>query len=246
MAVKNSQKSDSTQKTSASREEAIAHYVGHRERLRTRFLLDGGKSMPDYELLELLLMFAIPRRDVKEKAKQLLKNFGSFAGVLNASQKDLLAQHLSLTAVAVLKAVSAAAVRLTLDRLTSNSKTIIGSFDDLISYARAAMGGLDVEEFRILFLDKHLHVIKDEIMQRGTINHVAIHPREVVKAALENKAASVVLFHNHPGGKASPSKDDLTMTTTLTDALNSVEIQVYDHIIITQDNYFSFAANGLL
>jgi len=246
MPDKNSQKSDTTQKDIASREEAIAHYVGHRERLRTRFLLDGGKSMPDYELLELLLTFAVPRRDVKEKAKRLLKDFGSFAGVLNASQKDLLARQLSLAAVAVLKAVSAAAVRLSLSKLMADSKVIVGSFDDLISYARAAMGGLDVEEFRILFLDNQLRVIKDEVMQRGTINHVTIHPREVVKATLENKAAAVVLFHNHPGGKASPSADDRTMTTLLTDALNAVEVRVYDHIIITKDNYFSFAENGLL
>ncbi len=222
------------------------HYLGHRERLRNRFLTDNGHSMPDYELLELLLTIAIPRKDVKPLAKDLIARFGSFANVLHAGQNDLLKFGLTLNTITVFKIVVAAAVKMSWQELSSRDEPVLSNFDYMLNYCRTAMAHLDIEEFRILFLNAKLQVIKEEVMQRGTINHVTVHPREVVKATLDCGAISVILFHNHPGGKAVPSSDDREVTRQIVDALRPLQIKVQDHIIITQNNYFSFRTAGLL
>ncbi len=225
---------------------SVPHYIGHRERLRSRFLLDNGRNMADYELLELLLAIAIPRHDVKEKAKKLIDDFGSFAMVINAPQNVLLEYGLSLTTVAVFKIVVAAAVKMSWQELKASNEPIISNYDYMVDYCRSAMAYLDVEEFRVLFLNSKLQIITEKVMQRGTINNVAIHPREVVKAALECGAVSIILMHNHPGGKAQPSKNDLAQTRTIVEALEPLNIKVHDHLIITKESYYSFLSNGLL
>lgn len=230
-------------KTTAS---PVPHYIGHRERLRSRFLLDNGQNMADYELLELLLAIAIPRHDVKEKAKKLIESFGSFAAVINAPQNVLLEYGLSLNTVAALKIVAAAAVKMSWQELKESNEPVISNYDYMVDYCRSAMAYLDVEEFRVLFLNAKLQIITEKIMQRGTVNNVAIHPREVVKAALECGAVSIILMHNHPGGKAQPSKSDLLQTRTIVEALEPLNIKVHDHLIITKESYYSFLANGLL
>lgn len=222
------------------------HYLGHRQRLKERFLTDNGRSMPDYELMELLLTIAIPRRDVKPLAKELIAKFGSFANVLNARTDDLQEFGLTLNTITVFKIVVAAAVKMSWQELSSRDEPVLSNFDYMLDYCRTAMAHLDVEEFRVLFLNAKLQIIKEEIMQRGTVNHVAVHPREVVKAALDCGAISVVLFHNHPGGKAAPSADDREVTRQIVEALRPLKIRVQDHIIITKDNYFSFRTSGLL
>lgn len=222
------------------------HYLGHRQRLKERFLTDNGRSMPDYELMELLLTIAIPRRDVKPLAKELIAKFGSFANVLNARTDDLQEFGLTLNTITVFKIVVAAAVKMSWQELSSRDEPVLSNFDYMLDYCRTAMAHLDVEEFRVLFLNAKLQIIKEEIMQRGTVNHVAVHPREVVKAALDCGAISVVLFHNHPGGKAAPSADDREVTRQIVEALRPLKIRVQDHIIITKDNYFSFRTAGLL
>lgn len=222
------------------------HYLGHRQRLKERFLTDNGRSMPDYELMELLLTVAIPRRDVKPLAKELIAKFGSFANVLHAKTNDLQAFGLTLNTITVFKIVVAAAVKMSWQELSSRDEPVLSNFDYMLDYCRTAMAHLDVEEFWVLFLNAKLQIIKEEIMQRGTVNHVAVHPREVVKAALDCGAISVVLFHNHPGGKAAPSADDREVTRQIVEALRPLKIKVQDHIIITKDNYFSFRTAGLL
>lgn len=222
------------------------HYLGHRQRLKERFLTDNGRTMPDYELLELLLTIAIPRRDVKPLAKELIKKFGSFADVINANQSDLLEFGLTLNTIIMFKIVVAAAVKMSWQNLSSRDEPVLSNFDYMLDYCRTAMARLEVEEFRVLFLNAKLQIIKEEVMQRGTVNHVAVHPREVVKAALDCGAVSIVLFHNHPGGKANPSGDDREVTKQIVEALRPLNIKVQDHIIITRDNYFSFRSNGLL
>lgn len=222
------------------------HYIGHRERLRSRFLKDNGKSMADYELLELLLTIAIPRRDVKPLAKNLIAEFGSFAKVINAPNNLLLDFGLSVNTVAVFKIVVAAAVKMSWQELSAANEPVLNNFDYMLDYCRTAMAHLEVEEFRVLFLNSRLQIIKEEIMQKGTVNHVAVHPREVVKAALDYGAVSLVLFHNHPGGKAMPSNNDREVTRQIVEALRPLNIKVQDHLIITKDNYFSFRSNGLL
>lgn len=222
------------------------HYLGHRQRLRERFLKDEGRSMADYEILELLLTLAIPRRDVKELSKALIKDFGSFAKVLSAPQHQLAEYGLSQTAIAALKIVKTSVIKMSWQELRDKDEPVISNFDYMIEYCRAAIGHSDIEEFRVLFLNANLRIIKEEIMQRGTVNNVAVHPREVIKAALENGAMSVILFHNHPGGNPKPSRNDVEMTKQIAEALNPLGIKLQDHIIITGNNHFSFRENGLL
>ena len=222
------------------------HYLGHRMRLRERFLKDEGKSMADYELLELLLTIAIPRRDVKQKAKDLLNHFGSFNKVITASQHSLSSYGLSENVITILKVIKASAIKLSWQELNEQNEPILSNFDYMIDYCRTAMSYLDVEEFRVIFLDAKLKIIKEETMQRGSVNSVSVHPREVSKAAIQHNATSVILLHNHPSGKTQPSTKDLEVTKQIIDALKPVDINVNDHIIITQNGYYSFLEEGIL
>ena len=215
-------------------------YLGHRTRLRARFLSDEGKSMPDYELAELILTYALPRRDVKPLAKALIKRFGSLAGVLNASAAQLQEVDGVKENTAVLfKVIRTAARRLSWAELAAADKPVISNWDAMIDYCRSEMAHLDVEEFRIIFLDVKWQVVGEEIMQRGTINQVAIHPREVVKRAMERKASAVILVHNHPSGDVKPSRADVDMTKQIKIALESINITLLDHLIVSKNNYAS-------
>ncbi len=222
-------------------------YIGHRQRLRARFLSGGGKDMPDYEFLELLLMIAIPRRDVKPLAKQLIKKFGTFAAVINAPLEDLLSvDGIKENSAAVLKIVKESALRMSWQNLQNDDMPVISNWDVMVDYARMAMSHLDVEEFRIVFLNAKLKVIAEEIQQRGTINQVAIHPREVIKAAINHGAASIILLHNHPSGDTTPSKSDIDITKQVTEAAKLVNISVLDHLIVSKFNIYSFKDHGII
>jgi len=173
------------------------HYLGHRQRLRERFERAGADSLPDYELLELLLYLAIPRGDVKPLAKQLLERFGnSFAAVLGADAAELVkVKGVGLSTAHMLKLVAAAGVRLGREEVMARS--VISNWRQLLAYCRAAMAQSKVEQFRILFLDRKNGVIADEVQQRGTVDHTPVYPREVVKRALELNASSILMVHNH-------------------------------------------------
>lgn len=222
-------------------------YLGHRERIRQRFLIGEGRDMADYELLELVLTIAIPRRDVKPLAKELINKFGSFAAVINASREDLLmVSGIKDGTITVLKVINAAALRTSWQNLQSLDGPIINNFDTLIDYCRSAMCYSDVEELRLIYLDSKLHVLGQEIIQRGTINSVAIHPREVIKYAMNNKAASIIMVHNHPSGDVHPSKSDISMTQKINEACNSIGIRLIDHLILSRNEYYSFSHHMLL
>jgi len=220
------------------------HYVGHRQRLRTRFLKDAGQSMPDYELVELLLALAIPRRDVKPLAKELLEEFGSLPRLIAASVEELGAFGLGEAAITALKLVDAAMVR-TLKQEVAAAH-VISSWDRLIDYLKASMGREKVEQVRILFLDSKLRLIADELQQRGTVNHTPLYPREVVKRALELNASSLILVHNHPSGDTTPSREDIDMTREVRDALGKIGIALHDHVIVGRGGTSSFKSLGLL
>ena len=224
----------------------LPHYVGHRERLKERFLKDEGKSMPDYELLELILTYAIPRKDVKEKAKALITTFGSLANVIEAPKEKLNAYGLTFHTITLLKLIAASIRKVTWQELNAGDKPVFPTADYLLDYCRACVARLDVEEFHVLFLDAHLKLIKDETMQRGTVNSVAMHPREVLKAALDCGALTVVMYHNHPSGEAEPSEADKMLTKQTFVAMSAMGIDLFDHLIITKDNYYSFKDHGLL
>ena len=221
------------------------HYHGHRQRLRDRFLATGGDGMPDYELLEMLLAQAIPRRDVKPLAKELLARFGSFAGVIAADPERLLAvSGMGESAVAALKVVRAAAVRLL--QQETMGRDVIGSWDKLVDYCRAAMAHETVEQLRLLFLDRKNALIADEVQQRGTVDHTPVYVREVVKRALELGASALIIVHNHPSGDPTPSRGDIEMTQQVKDALDKIGIALHDHVVIGRHGHESFRAKGLL
>jgi len=177
--------------------EAEPHYHGHRERLRERFRDAGGEAVADYELLELILFRALPRRDVKPLAKSLIATFGSFAEVIAAPRQRLAEDGgLGEAAITELKVVEAAAHRLA--RGDVKGRHVLSSWSAVLDYCRATMAFADKEQFRILFLDKRNRLIADEEQQRGTVDHTPVYPREVVKRALELSATAVVLVHNHP------------------------------------------------
>ena len=215
-------------------------YLGHRARLRDRFLNGGGKSMADYELLELLLTYAIPRRDVKPIAKGIVRKFGSLAGAAKASVPQLVEVNgVKENTAVLLKVIQEAARRFSWAELSATDAPVISNWDAMIDYCRTEMSHLDIEEFRIIFLDVKFRVIGEEVMQRGTINQVAIHPREVVKMAMEKKASALILVHNHPSGDVKPSRADVEITKQIKQALEAINISLLDHIIISKYDYAS-------
>ncbi|MFM9889087.1 MAG: DNA repair protein RadC [Rickettsiales bacterium] len=221
------------------------HYLGHRARLRARFIEAGGDALPDYELLELILFAARPRGDVKPLAKRLLKQFGSFAGVIYATDTELRAvNEVGDAAIAALKTIRVSAQRMIKSEI--GEQTVIQSWSALMDYCKLAMGKNKIEEFRVLFLNHRHALIADEVMQRGTINHTPVYPREIVKRALELGAAAIILLHNHPSGDATPSKADIDVTQKIIEAAATVSVSVHDHVIITETGHYSFKSFGLI
>ena len=220
------------------------HYHGHRQRLRERFLKGGPDSLPDYELLELILFGAIRQGDVKPLAKRLIDQFDGLAGVLTAEVEALQNAGLGESTIATVKASQAAALHLSRARVMQ--QPIVSSWQALLDYCRAAMGHDKTEAFRILFLDRKNRLIGDEVQQRGTIDHTPVYPREVVKRALELGATALILVHNHPSGDATPSKADIDMTKQIAAAAGPLGIVLHDHLIMTRVEEASFRALGLL
>lgn len=224
---------------------AKAHQLGHRKRLRERFLRDEGAAMPDYELLELLLCLALPRGDVKPLAKTLIARFKSFSGVLSAEPAELeKIDGVGDAAVAALKLARAAALRLT--EADAKTRDVIGSHQALLDHCRAPLAHSGTEEFRVLFLDSKNGLIADEQLGRGTVNHAPVYPREVVKRALELGAVAVILVHNHPSGDPSPSADDVAMTRDVRAAAEALGVTLHDHLIIGRHGHASLRALGKL
>lgn len=217
----------------------------HRQRLRDRFLKGGADAVPDYELLELVLFRAIPRRDVKPLARQLIERFGSFSAVISAPIERLNREAgVGPAVITELKIVEAAAHRLAQSRILD--KPAISGWDALVNYCRTTMAHGNIEQFRILFLDRKNVLIADEPQAKGTIDHVPVYPREVVKRALELDASALVLVHNHPSGDPSPSEADITVTRQIEQAANTFNIMIHDHLIVGASGEFSFRAAGHL
>ncbi len=224
---------------------APSHQLGHRERLRERFLEGGAGAMPDYELMELVLFAAIPRRDVKPLAKALIAHFGTFAEAIAAPRARLLeVDGIGEAVVAQLKIVEAAALRLA--RTAMLGKPALSSWAALIDYCTAAMARNPNEEFRVLFLDRKNILIADEVQTKGTIDHTPVYPREIVKRALELGASAIILVHNHPSGDPTPSRADIEMTRDVAAAAKALKIVLHDHLVIGRSGHASFKALGLL
>ena len=225
---------------------AVDLRAGHRERVRERFAKVGGEAFTDAELLEAVLHLAIPRRDTKDLAKLLLKRFGSFSGVLSAPRERLEEfSGLGDTTITSLKIMQAAAQRFARDRV-DREQPILSSWSSLIDYCRSAMAFEDIEQFRILFLDKKNRLIADEVQQRGTVDHTPVYPREVIKRTLELSATALILVHNHPSGDPSPSTADVQMTRQIVEIAKPLGVTVHDHIIIGKSGHASMKGMKLI
>lgn len=221
------------------------HYLGHRERLRERFRSAGPDALSDYELLEMALFAALPRRDTKPLAKSLLKKFGSFAEVMHAPETLLReVDGIGEASINQIKLIAAAATRIAKGALPE--RVSLSSWNDVIGYCRTSQAFADKEQFRILFLDKRNRLIADEVQQTGTIDHTPVYPREVIKRALEVSATAIILVHNHPSGDPSPSQADIQMTRAIIEIAKPLGIAVHDHIIVGRGGHASLKGMKLI
>ncbi|MAN13221.1 MAG: hypothetical protein CL945_00630 [Dinoroseobacter sp.] len=221
------------------------HRKNHRVRLRQRFTEGGAQAVPDYELLEMVLYRAIRRGDTKPLAKRLLKRFGDLNHVLAAPPARLRdVEGVGDAVVFELKLMEAVGHRMARAKIIR--KPVLSSWDSLLEYCQTAMAHGDIEQFRVLFLDRKNVLIADEQQSRGTVDHVPVYPREVVKRALELNASAIILIHNHPSGDPTPSESDISMTYAIRDAAEVLGIVIHDHLIIGKASELSFRSAGYL
>ena len=227
--------------------EEEASYIGHRQRLKERFLRSKGADMADYEALELLLTYAIPRRDVKPLSKSLIKKFGSFAGVITAPIERLYeVSGIKENSATLIKFVEFASQKLSWQNLAFEDAAFISSTDSLIEFCRCTMGYSEVEVLRLIYVDAKLKVIETEILQKGSVSSVNINPRDIVANALKKNASGVIMVHNHPTGDPRPSNNDVEATKRVKSACDAVGITLHEHLIITPSDFYSFAEHNLI
>jgi DNA repair protein RadC len=218
---------------------------GHRARLRQRLIGAGGDALLDHELVEYLLALAIPRRDTKPLAKDLLKRFGGLGGVFAADPQALMqVKGMGESAVAAIRIAQASAVRLL--RADVMERPVLSNWQAVLDYLRAEMAHATKEQFRILHLNTRNILIADDAMSEGTIDETAVHVREVIRRAMEIGSAAIILVHNHPSGDPQPSRADIDMTRTIADAAKRLGIAVHDHIIIGSSGHASLRSMGLI
>ena len=229
----------------AARGKLPSYIRDHRKRLRDRFMEGGAQAMPDYEMLELVLFRAIPRQDVKPLARRLLEAFGDFNTVISATPARLAeVKGIGEAVICELKIVEAAAHRLARARVMD--RPVISSWDAVLDYCHTSMAHRETEQFRILYLDRKNVLVADEEQARGTVDHVPVYPREVVKRALELNASALILVHNHPSGDPTPSQSDIDMTARVQYAVEALGLTLHDHLIIGRERELSFRAEGYL
>ncbi len=221
-----------------------SHHLGHRDRLKDRFERAGITGLQDYEILELLLFYALPRKDVKPLAKDLLKRFGSLKEVLDAGNEALegvpgIGRH----AVLLFKLVRDLGSLYLQQRAAEKEQ--ISSTRELIDYCISSMGGLKDEHFAVIYLNARNKIIKVDTIQEGIVNQAVVYPRKVLEKALTHKA-SAILVHNHPSGHVRPSDADIRLTRVLQDAARVMDIALHDHLIVGENRFFSFREEGIL
>jgi DNA repair protein RadC len=217
--------------------------AGHRDRMRKRLLEAGPDGFHDYELLEYALALALPRGDTKPLAKRLLAQFGDLPTLFAASPGELMrVDGVGESVAAALKFVDALSVRQLQRRALG--RPVLSSLDAVLDYLHARLAHELTEEFRLLFLDNRLNLVRDEKMGEGTVNQATAYPREVAKRAMELQASAVILVHNHPSGDPTPSRDDIQLTRAIADALKPLGIAVHDHLVIARTGHASLRALG--
>lgn len=221
------------------------HYVGHRDRLRRKFRKAGAKGMHEYELLELLLTYAIPRRDVKPIAKELLERFKSIRGVMDASQEELESvKGMGPVSATLIRAVKELFGLYMAERM--EERDLLTSPQAVVDFARVKLAGLPHEAFMVIYLNTKNEVIEYEVVHEGTVDRAIIYPRRIIESALSHHASGLILVHNHPSGYPEPSDDDRRLTLSIREVAHTIDIRVLDHIIVGKDKYFSFRERGLL
>ncbi|MDE2005035.1 MAG: DNA repair protein RadC [Rhodospirillales bacterium] len=224
---------------------AASAAAGHRERMRARLLRAGPEALADYELLEMVLYIALPRRDTKALSRALLDRFGSFAAALAAPPRELQAvDGIGESGAATLKVVHAAALRLAREEV--RARPLLSNWDKLMGYLNAALAREPIEQFRVLFLDNRNHLLADEQQGRGTVNHTPVYPREVMARALELKASAIILVHNHPSGDPTPSAEDVAMTREVAAAARALGVSLHDHVVVGNGRWVSLRREGLI
>jgi DNA repair protein RadC len=219
--------------------------AGHRSRLRKRLLESGGDALADYELIEYLLMLAIPRRDTKPLAKSLLREFGGFGGLLSADAEALMrVDGVGETVAAAIRIAQATALRLL--RSNIDEQPVLASWQALLDYLRADMAHIGIERVRALHLNAKNMLIRDEVISEGSIDQAAVHVREVIRRAIDLGSSALILVHNHPSGDPAPSRADITLTRDIIDAGKRLNIAVHDHVIIASSGHSSMRALGLI
>jgi DNA repair protein RadC len=219
-------------------------HVGHRERLRKRFLQGGDRGLHDYELLELLLTYAIPRRDVKPYAKDLIRKFGSLAGALDAGPRDLEeALHIGPISSTLIHLVKRLCEEYFAEKMIN--RDALSSPQAVLDFARVKMAGLPHEGFMVIFLNTKNRVLDYRIIQEGTVDRAVIYPRRIIEEAIARHAASVILVHNHPSGHSEPSPEDRELTRSIVEAARTIDLRVLDHVVVGKEGYFSFVENHI-
>lgn len=222
-----------------------SYIADHRKRLRSRFMDGGAQAVAEYELLELILFRAIPRQDVKPLAHLLLQTFGDLARIVAAPVPQLQRVHGVGDAVILeLKLIEAASQRMARSRVMQ--RAVLSSWAALLDYCHTVMAHRETEQFRVLYLDRKNVLIADEEQARGTVDHVPVYPREVVKRALELNASALILVHNHPSGDPTPSQSDIDMTAQIQQACAALGLTLHDHLIIGKSAEVSLRASGHL
>ena len=221
------------------------HHKDHRKRLKKKFSESGVSAFHDYEALELLLSYAIPRKDVKSLAKELLNTFGSLKGVIDA-EKDSLAKvkGIGLHTAILIKLIKEMGILYLKEK--AREKPQITCTSELVDYCKTYMGGLKDERFCVIYLDAQNRLTDIETIQEGIVNQAVVYPRKVLENALKQKASAVILVHNHPSGQAKPSDADIRLTKTIQETARILDIIVHDHLIIGENKFFSFREEGLI
>ncbi len=222
------------------------HYNrGHRKRLRKKFTTAGIEALHEYEALELLLTYVMPRQDVKPRAKALLERFGSLKGVLDAESDDLQTVPGIGARSAILFTLLKEIASLYLKQ-KATEKRQVSCTTELLDFCRTKLGGKKDEEFCVIYLDAQNRIIEFETVQKGIVNQAVVYPRQVLESALRKKASAIILAHNHPSGHIRPSDADIRLTKTIMETAKVLDILVHDHIIIGENRFFSFREEGLM
>ena len=218
---------------------------GHRDRLRSKYRNAGLEGLHDYEQLELLLTYAISRRDVKPVAKKLLAKFKNLAGVLDADMDELCqVEGLAENSALLLKLLKDLCSEYLSEKM--EKKDVLNSPESVKSFLKMKLSGLKEEVFLVIYLNTKNHVLCSEIMHEGTVDQTAVYPRNILKRALEIHASGLILVHNHPSGISKPSQDDIGLTNTIKEIVAALNLRLLDHLVVAKDGCFSFVESGLL